>query len=110
MQISSSTENGVWIIHLNGKLDSFTAKQVEDFLLAGIAQGNTKILITAEQLEYVSSAGLRIFYLAAQRLEEQNGKLAFCGLTPHVRRVFDIVDLASDFPIFATRAEALKEL
>ncbi len=107
MEINSIIENGVWIIQLHGKLDSFTAKQVEDFLLAGIAAGQAQVLIQAEHLEYVSSAGLRIFYLAAQRLAERGGQLVFCALTSHVRRVFDIVDMASEFSLFATRAEAL---
>ncbi len=109
MEISALKENGVWIVQLSGKLDSFTSKQVEDFLLAGIAAGREKVLIEAGQLEYVSSAGLRIFYLVAQRLEERHGKMAFCALTPHVRRVFEIVDMASEFAIHTTRAEALKE-
>lgn len=109
MEIIASQENEIWIVELRGKLDSFTAKDFEERLLADIAAGQHKIIIAAEQLEYVSSAGLRIFYLAAQRLAEHGGKLVFCALTPHVRRVFDIVDMASEFRLCATRTEALRE-
>ncbi len=109
MEINTIMENGVWILRLQGKLDSFTSKDFQEQLLEGIAQGRNKILLDAELLEYVSSAGLRIFYLASQRLQERGGKMVFCSLTPHVRRVFDIVDMSGEFRILPTRAEALKE-
>lgn len=109
MEITTSPNGEVWVVQLRGKLDSFTAKEFEERLLADIGAGRHKIVIAAERLEYVSSAGLRIFYLAAQRLAEHGGKLVFCELTPHVRRVFDIVDMASEFRLCATRAEALRE-
>ena len=109
MKITPLKENGVWIIQLDGTLDSFTSKNFEELLLEGITQANTKIILDAAHLEYVSSAGLRIFYVAAQRLRERGGKMVFCALTPHVRRVFEIVDMASEFQLFTTRADAMKE-
>ncbi|NUO79105.1 STAS domain-containing protein [candidate division KSB1 bacterium] len=109
MEIRASKENGVWILQLHGKLDSFTSKDFQERLLEGIADGQDKILIDAEFLEYVSSAGLRTFYLAAQRLQERHGKIVFCALQPQVRRVFDIVDMSSEFAILPTRVEAMKE-
>lgn len=110
MEVNSVVENGVWILRLKGKLDSFTSKDFQEQLLDGILQGKDRIIIDAGSLEYVSSAGLRLFYLASQRLQERNGKMVFCALTPHVRRVFDIVDMSSEFGIFATCAEALQEV
>ncbi len=109
MEITTQAENEIWIVQPHGKLDSFTAKEFEERLLADIAAGHHKIIIAAEHLEYVSSAGLRIFYLVAKRIAEHRGKIVFCALTPHVRRVFDIVDMANEFALCATRAEALQE-
>lgn len=110
MEVRSFMENGVWVVQLSGKLDSFTSKDIQEHLLQGLAAGQSRILLDAELLEYVSSAGLRLFYLLSQRLQERNGRMAFCALTPHVQRVFDIVDMSREFGIFATRAQALQEM
>ncbi len=107
MEWTISKSGSATVMALQGKLDSFSAKGFEEALLAVIAAGNTGLILDCAQLDYVSSAGLRIFYLAANRLQNGAGKIVFCGLNENLRRVFDIVDLASEFLILPTREEAL---
>ena len=110
MKCLVSQEQNVTVLALQGKLDSFSAKDFEEKLLALIAAGNDKLVMDCARLEYVSSAGLRIFYLAANRLEETAGKIVFCAVNENVKRVFDIVDLSSEFLILPGREEALRQL
>jgi anti-anti-sigma factor len=109
MKIAVSREKDVSVIALQGKLDSFSSRDFEEHLLALIAEGHTKLIIDCTQLEYVSSAGLRIFYLAANRLQALGGKMVFCAVNENIQRVFDIVDLSSDFLILPEREEALQQ-
>ncbi len=110
MKCLVTTEKGLTVLALHGKLDSFSAKSFEEKLLALIEAGHTKLVLDCAQLEYVSSAGLRIFYLAANRLEETAGKMVFCAVNENIQRVFDIVDLSSEFLILPSREEALRQL
>jgi hypothetical protein len=58
-------------------------------------------------LEYVSSAGLRVFLSAAKRMRQAQGKLALASPAPQVQQVFDMAGFTSILPIFTTIAEAL---
>jgi len=102
-------EHGLTVLALRGKLDSFSAKDFEDQLLRLIEGGARKLIIDCAQLEYVSSAGLRIFYLAANRLQSVGGKIVFCAVQDDIKRVFDIVDLSSEFLILPARAQAVQQ-
>jgi anti-anti-sigma factor len=109
MECIVTNESDVTIIAMQGKLDSFSSKSFEEKLLGLIAAGSKKVLLDCAGLEYVSSAGLRIFYLAASKLETTGGKIVFCAVHPVIKRVFDIVDLSSEFLILSNREEALRQ-
>lgn len=110
MKCVVTAERGVTVVAMQGKLDSFSSKSFEEKLLGLIPNGSEKLILDCADLEYVSSAGLRIFFLAASRLEAAGGKIAFCAVPPVIKRVFDIVDLSSEFSILPSREEALRQL
>jgi anti-sigma B factor antagonist len=109
METFEYREHDVVILQLQGKLDSFTSKNFQDKLLGLIEPGSSKFVIDCSQLDYISSAGIKVFYLASNRLQEVKGKMVFCALNHNIQRVFDIVDMSSEFLIFPTREEALAE-
>ncbi|MDZ7344245.1 MAG: STAS domain-containing protein [candidate division KSB1 bacterium] len=108
METFEYRERDILILQLKGKLDSFTSKDFQEKLLGLIEHGQTKIVIDGELLEYISSAGIKVFYLASNRLQNTKGKMVFCALNKSIQRVFDIVEMSSEFLIFPTREEALK--
>ena len=110
MESAISKQNGATIVQAIGKLDSFSSKEFEEKLVGLIAQGSNKLVIDCAQLEYVSSAGLRVFYLASSHLEEKGGRMVFCGLNANVRRVFDIVEMSTEFRIVEAVSDALQAL
>ena len=65
------------------------------------------MVLDCSQLDYVSSAGLRVFLITAKRLSKVDGKLALSALTEQVREVFDIAGFSSIFRIYPSRREAL---
>ena len=110
MNISEDRKPGVLILGLSQRLDAATAKIFEDKILAVIEAGDRGLVIDLAQLEYVSSAGLRVFLLAAKRLNAVDGKLAVSGLNEHVRQVFDIAGFSSILNIYPSRDEAVKHV
>ena len=110
MHITEERQPGVFIIGLSKRLDSSTAKMVEDRILSVIDGGVHHLVIDLAQLEYVSSAGLRVLLIAARRLRTANGKLALSGPTDHVRKVFDIAGVTSFLSVHASRDEAIRDV
>jgi anti-anti-sigma factor len=80
----------------------------EDKILAVIDEGERQLVIDLSQLNYVSSAGLRVFLLASKRLSPAGGKLVLCSLQEPVKEVFEIVGFFSILSILGSRDEALK--
>jgi stage II sporulation protein AA (anti-sigma F factor antagonist) len=110
MDISEDRKADVVILAMAGKLDATTAKAFEDKILAEIDSGDRRFVIDLSQLDYVSSSGLRVFLLAAKRLNSTAGKLVLCCLTDHVRQVFELAGFLSLFPFYGSRDEAINNV
>src|SRR5262245_9510794 len=107
MDISEDRKAGAAILALSGKLDATTAKTFEEKILQVINSGAQRLIVDRSLLEYVSSAGLRVFLLAAKRLRANDGKIALCGLQDHIRQVFDLAGFSSTLSIYGSRDEAI---
>ena len=108
MNIHEERSDGVLIIGLEGRLDATSSKVFEEKILATIDAGETRLVIDLSQLDYVSSAGLRVFLLASKRLNPAGGKLVLCSLQEPVKEVFEIVGFFSILSILGSKDEALK--
>jgi anti-anti-sigma factor len=106
MRITTNRENDILILGIIGKLDAATSKDFQEIFLEFIDKGDTKFIIDCSQLDYISSAGIRVFYFILRKLENKDSKIVFCALNNNIKRVFDIVDLPSDFPIFSSIDDA----
>lgn len=110
MEITERRTADIVTLSLSGKLDTTTAKTFEAKILAQIESGDRRFVIDLAQLDYVSSSGLRVFVLAAKRLDGGNGKMVLCSLQDPVREVFDIVGFSSIFSIYGSYDEAIGSL
>ncbi len=107
MEAIETRSGKVVIIEVRGRIDSNTARAFEEKLLAPIAPADPALVIDCTHLDYVSSAGLRVFLIAAKRIKAAKGKLALAGLKPHVQEVFDVSGFSSIFVIQSSREAAL---
>jgi anti-anti-sigma factor len=107
MEFAQEQAGGVLIVRLTGRLDSSAAPGAEqDF--AGVLGGATPHLaIDLSKLEYISSAGLRVLLIVAKKVQQAQGKVALCGLTPNVREIFAISGFDAIFTIQPDAAAAI---
>lgn len=87
MNISYRTDNDTLYIALTGRIDSSNASAVEQEVF-GIKQANPgmHVVVDADNLEYISSAGLRVVL----KLRKEDADLAIINVSPEV---YDILDL-----------------
>ncbi len=82
-------ENGKEIkLELSGRLDTATSPQLEAEISSCISGAEALILDFAE-LEYISSAGLRVL-LAAQKTMNKQGKMIIKNVNETINEVFEI--------------------
>ena len=110
MEITEERRGDILILRIIGKLDSSTSKDLEEKILSIIASSQGKLVIDLSQLDYVSSAGLRVFLLAAKRMDGAKGKMILCSLKDAVKQVFDIAGFSSLLNLTASTEEAIKNL
>jgi anti-sigma B factor antagonist len=93
MDIEKKAEGSKLTIALRGRLDTITAPQLEGELdLAGVEE----VVFDIAGLDYVSSAGLRLF-LTVQKTMAKQGRMTISGAQTVVREVFDMTGLSDVF-------------
>jgi stage II sporulation protein AA (anti-sigma F factor antagonist) len=110
MHLQETQVGTTLILEPDGHLDTAAAIPLEADVLQKIEDGARRILIDCSRMEYVNSSGLKVFLIAAKRLDTLGGKLAFCALAPNVQMIFDMIGFTKILSIFATREEALASL
>jgi len=110
MDIAEQEDGGVLVLSPSGRLDSNTAPVFETVLLGRIGDGHTRLVLDFGQLDYISSAGLRVLLMAAKRLKQTDGRLALCAVKAHIVEVFEISGFLSIFTVAGSRGEALAKV
>jgi anti-anti-sigma factor len=99
IHISTSRLASSATLSLTGRLDGLSSPDVEQQVMAMLASGVRTITFDLSGLDYVSSAGLRVFIIAAKKLKASGGAAQFTSLTPAVRDVFHISGLLTVFGV-----------
>ena len=107
MEIITRNQGGVTIIDIAGRLDASNAQEAEQTILAAEGDGG-KIVLNMENLEYISSAGLRVLLLSAKKIHSGHGKFCIVALTKGVLEVFDISGFSSIFEIADSVEDGIK--
>lgn len=106
MEISESTVNGVPVLKLSGRLDGLAAPELEKKISEITSRGGERLVFDCSTVEYASSAGLRVFLLAARQLKTTGGHCGFAALTPPLREVFSVSGFMDIFEVHDTVAQA----
>lgn len=110
LTFSTETQDAITIIRLQGLLNSNNAPEMEAGILPMIDGGARQLLLDFSELEYVSSAGLRVVLVLAKRLKKDGGQLVLCCMQPHVYEVFEISGFTTILAVAQDKAAALAQL
>jgi anti-anti-sigma factor len=110
MDMLVNDENGIVSLKIIGRLDAESSILAEEKVRDILDGGNTRILFEFSDLEYISSAGLRVILMTIKELRTKDGKVVLCSLNEYVQEVFDVSNFASIIPITASSEEGLELL
>lgn len=108
MEIIEEKHEAISIYKLNGRLDSNTSQGFEKKIFDAISDGSKNMIVDFKDLDYISSAGLRVILKATKALNREDGKIMLCSMQDYVKEVFEIAGFDSFLPIVGTMDEALK--
>jgi len=110
MDLQTRTEGDVIVVTIGGRLDAVTAPEYEQRIREMIDGGNSRFVVDFEQLDYISSAGLRGLLLMAKLLNAKGGRVCFANIQGNVQSVFDMSGFNTLFKMENSVAEALAAL
>ena len=107
MEINEETQDSIKIFRLKGRLDSNTSPELEDKLSQAISGGSKKIIVDFENIDYTSSAGLRVVLKASRTLLHEDGRLILCAMHKYIREIFKTTGIDKFVQILDTMDQAL---
>lgn len=92
-------------VALAGALNTDTAPDFEQRLQKVIDEGYQLTVLDMKELDYISSAGLRVIFKAAKQTKSAGKRLAAANRKPHIDKVFEILKALPDMAVFANDQE-----
>jgi anti-anti-sigma factor len=106
VQVSDGTAS----VTLTGKLDETVTATLERDLERALASGPQRVVLRAEQLDSISSAGARALLFLRQKLPFEGVDLVIVGAKPEVQEACRMVDAEEQSFVFVDDVKHLKAL
>lgn len=111
MELNFKKTDNIVTIYLKGRLDVHYSADIEQELEKLIPlYPQSHFLINMKDIEYISSAGLRIIVMTMKSLKEHDRKMVLCCINDAVRKVFEVVQVIDMFNIYSSEDKAVEFL
>lgn len=87
MRITENREEDKIILKVEGRVDTNTSKELQAKILLCL-QKSLHVILDMEQVDYVSSAGLRALLIGEKTANAKNGSMLLIHVRPEVKEVF----------------------
>lgn len=101
MQTTTTQFKHCSLVRVQGRVDSATAPQLAEALKTVMDNGHYKIVLDYSQLEFISSAGLRVMINTQKTCKRYNrGEVVLAALPKNIHAALDLAGFTSIFQIF----------
>ncbi len=92
-------------VSIAGSLDSNTAPQLQQSIDAEIDASTNTAIIDFKDLDFLSSAGLRVIFKTKKIMDNSGGKFLLVNLQPQIKKVFEIIKALDGMNVFKNQDE-----
>ena len=92
LKIEKKNEKEAIVFQLEGRLDTVTAPELEEELHKVLPEAK-ELVLDLEKLDYISSAGLRVF-LSAQKIMMKQGSMKVTHVNEMIEEIFEVTGFA----------------
>ncbi len=110
MEIAHERSEKALVLKPEGRIDGQNAMDFQTGIDATIGDSDTAVILDLSQLDYISSAGLRVILLLAKTLRTRNIQFSMCSIADSVKEVFEISGFGKIIATHPTREDALANL
>ncbi|MBU0715697.1 MAG: STAS domain-containing protein [Verrucomicrobia bacterium] len=106
MNIIPILNDGILKLTLNGRFDTFGAGPVQQVLDSFFNKHPKFIIMDMSGVDFISSAGIRVFLITAKEVEGRKGVLALVGLNSYCRELITTTHITGILSQFDTMDQA----
>lgn len=107
MNIQTQEHKRVVVVTVDGRIDSATAGEFEDTLNEFTQQGKNNIVLDLSNVDFISSAGLRVLVTTRKAVKGAGGNIVFAGSSEQVLETLEIAGLDVLFEKYQDREAAV---
>ena len=94
MQIKSDISSKNIVISLIGRLDTITSPQLEEEINSFSLENIETVIRDLKELEYISSAGLRVVLMIHKKMNKLGGQLKLINVNDMILNIFDMTGMS----------------
>jgi len=103
---ASKDKPGFFTVIPHGSIDSDSYSEFNEKIRPILLPSTKGVVMDLGQVDYISSAGLGVFFSMKKFLRDNKAELIFCNLKPQIVRLFEIVNALPKETIFKNAEEA----
>lgn len=108
MKVNKVAKENYVILELAGEVNFNCVADFKKAFTEVLEQGPANILVNMQGVSYIDSCGIASFVESHQKSKAKNISFKLYGVSPKVKKVFEVTKLGKLFQMFATLADALK--
>jgi anti-sigma B factor antagonist len=106
LSIETDNRQSVSVMKVKGRVDSETAPEFDDALTKLLQNNKNKIVLNLQDVNYMSSAGLRAMVKAYQSANKSGGDVRLAAVSEPIEVILRTVGMMQMFKMFSTSEEA----
>jgi anti-anti-sigma factor len=109
-QVTVKEVDNVVVLATDGYLNNIGGEKISEICDEYLDKGKNMFLINLEKSTVVNSIGVSILIEIIEKLQEVDGKLAYCNLASIVEKTFNIMGLTKYSTIYKDEEAGLSDL
>jgi len=107
MKLYEMRQGDYLVLRPSGQLTSTNSGEFENEIRSRISSDDNHIVLDLSDLNYISSAGIRVLLVLARFLKNEDSTLAVCSMNNTVSQVFEVTGLKAVLNTYPTLNEAM---
>ena len=95
------------VCELVGRIDALNSSALKKELAAFVDQNKPRLIIQAQELEFIAACGLNVLLDFAQKARSRKGGMKLVAPSSNVRRILDLVRFSSLFDVLDSEQAAI---
>lgn len=111
MEFSQKSVKGVLVFEIKGQIRISTQGECKEHFNRLMQENNSKTaVLDMSGVGYMNSAGIGMVVECFKKFKENGGRVALCGLTPDITKLFEVTKLDRYIEIYRDQEEAVRML